>query len=62
MISEKEVSLFGDYLIFYPEEDEEGFDGEHYGGIKGISNDAPDEAKKAFKEYMKHPDNVKVLT
>ena len=53
MIGKKEMSLFWDYLIFYPNEYEEGFDGEHYGGIKGISNDAPDEAKKAFRHYMK---------
>lgn len=60
MIGKKEMSLFWDYLIFYPNEDEECFDGEHYGGIKGISNDAPDEAKKAFYQYMNHPDDVKL--
>ena len=60
MIGEKEMFLFWDYLIFYPDEDEEGFDGEHYGGIKGISNDAPDEAKKAFYQYMNCPDDLKI--
>lgn len=47
-----DVKAFWDYLDFYPEEDEEGFDGIHDGGIKGIRDDAPDEAKKAFAEYQ----------
>lgn len=44
--------IWWEYAIFYPEEDEPGYDGVHDGGIKGISDDAPDEAKKAFDEYM----------
>lgn len=44
--------LFRDYLIYYPEEDEAGFDGVHYGGIKGIKDDAPQSAKEAFAKYM----------
>lgn len=47
-----DVKAFWDYLDFYPEEDEEGFDGIHDGGIKGIRDDAPGEAKKAFAEYQ----------
>ena len=47
-----DVSLFWDYLIFYPDEDEEGFDGEHYGGIKGIRDDAPEEAKKEYDKMV----------
>lgn len=44
---------FWKYLEFYPCEDEEGYDGVHDGGIKGISEDAPESAKKAFEEYKK---------
>ena len=47
-----QMALFWDYLIFYPEEDEDGFDGVHYGGIKGIRDDAPQSAKEAFIKYQ----------
>ena len=50
---------FWDYLIFYPDEDEEGFDGFHYGGIKGIRDDAPEEAKKAFEEFLKEKEELR---
>lgn len=53
MESWEDVKSFWNYLEFYPEEDEEGFDGIHSGGIKGIREDAPEEAKKAYKEYVK---------
>lgn len=52
MVSGKLWELFRDYLIFYPEEDESGFDGVHYGGIKGIKDDAPQSAKEAFAQYQ----------
>ena len=42
-----------DYLIYCPAYDEEDFDGVHYGGIKGIREDAPDDVKKEFKEFMR---------
>lgn len=44
---------FWQYLDFYPDEDEPGFDGVHYGGIKGIRDDAPETVKEAFREYQK---------
>lgn len=47
------VKEFWDYLEFYSDEDEPDFDGVHYGGIKGISDDAPESAKKAFARYQK---------
>lgn len=53
MVNYEDVKEFWDYLEFYPEEDDEDFDGVHYGGIKGIRPDAPYEAKLAFQEYMK---------
>ena len=52
-IEYEKVQLFWDYLLFYPESDEEGYDGIHDGGIKDISDDAPEEAKKQFAEYLK---------
>lgn len=39
------------YALYYPEEDEDGYDGVHAGGIKGIREDAPDEVKREFKKY-----------
>lgn len=38
-----------DYAIFYPDIDEEGYDGVHHGGVKGIRDDAPEEIKKAYE-------------
>lgn len=48
-----EVEKFWDYLLFYPEEDEEGFDGIHFGGIKGIKSDVPGDIREAYENYMK---------
>lgn len=42
-----------DYLEYYPDEGEEGFDGVHFGGIKGISPDAPEKEKAAFRLFQK---------
>ena len=39
-----------EYAEYYPEEDEPGFDGVHYGGVKGVKADAPEWAKKAYEE------------
>ena len=33
MIDYEQVKDFWDYIEYYPDEDEEGFDGIHYGGI-----------------------------
>jgi hypothetical protein len=52
MIDWKDAKSFWNYLEFYPESDEEGYDGEHDGGIKGIRDDAPKEAKEAYKKYL----------
>lgn len=52
MISYDQASGFLEYLELYPDEDEPGFDGVHYGGIRGIREDAPESAKEAFKEYQ----------
>ena len=48
-----EVKGFREYLEIYPMEDEPGYDGIHDGGIRGISDSAPDSAKKAYAEYEK---------
>lgn len=51
MESYLELMKFWDYLEYYPDEDEPGFDGVHNGGIKGIRDDAPESAKKAYEEW-----------
>lgn len=51
MVAWDMVKDFWDYVEMYPDEDEPNFDGVHYGGIKGLSDKAPDSAKKAFAEY-----------
>ena len=33
--------------------EEDGYDGIHFGGIKGIRSDAPESAKKAYAEWVK---------
>ncbi len=40
------------YIVCYPCSDEEGFDGIHDGGWKGVRDDAPDEAKQAFQKFL----------
>ena len=52
MLNWNKVKVFWDYLVYYPDEDEEGYDGIHAGGIKGIRDDAPEEAKEAFYKFM----------
>ena len=46
------VRSFWDYLGYYPDEDEPGFDGIHYGGIKGLRKDATESARKSYKRYL----------
>lgn len=53
--------FFWDYLIFYPCEDESGYDGIHDGGIKKIKDDAPEQAKKAYENYLKEQEKLKSL-
>lgn len=58
-ISFDAVDKFWDYLEYYPEQDEEGYDGIHNGGIKGLREDAPEEAKKQYAEYVKMQQRAK---
>lgn len=53
------VKGFHDYLEYYPCDDEEGYDGIHDGGIKGIRSNAPESAKKAYAEFKKMEDEAK---
>ena len=46
-----------EYAIFYPSKDEEGYDGVHDGGIKGVRDDTPDDIKKEFEEYLRETRN-----
>lgn len=50
---------FWNYLVFFPHEDEQGYDGIHDGGIKCIKDNAPEWAKKAYAEYLKEQVNLK---
>ena len=52
MIAWEQVKVFYDYLEFYPGEDEDGYDGVHDGGWKGVRDDAPDEVKQAYADYV----------
>lgn len=53
------VDKFFDYLEFYAEEGEEGYYGVHDGGWKGLREDAPEEAKKQYEEYMQMQERAK---
>lgn len=45
--------IWWEYAEFYPGEDEEDYDGIHDGGIKGLTIDAPEKARKAYEEYIR---------
>ena len=54
MIGGEELDLlmaFSDYCEYYPEVDEEGYDGIH-DGIKGLVPNAPEEAKVAYSKWL----------
>lgn len=53
-----QVDKFWDYLDYYPDEDEDGYDGIHNGGVKGLREDAPDDAKKQYLEYKQMKDSA----
>ena len=53
------LKKFSKYMVFYPDEDESGFDGIHYGGFKCLSEDAPESAIKAYEEYEKIIESAK---
>lgn len=46
--------IWWDYLVFYPYDDEEEYDGIHDGGIKGLRSDAPEDVKKAYWEHQRN--------
>lgn len=53
MLAYEAVKDFLDYLEYYPDVDEPGYDGIHEGGWKGLREDAPENAKKAYEKYKK---------
>ena len=59
MLNWNKVKAFWDYIEYYPNEDEYGYDGIHSGGIKGIREDAPQEAKLSFNEFVKEANEAK---
>lgn len=52
MFTDEDFKGFRDYAEYYPDEDEPGFDGVHYGGIKGLKPGAPDSAVEAYARYV----------
>lgn len=52
MLTYEDVKGFIDYIEYYPDEDEPGFDGVHYGGFKGLKPGAPDSAVEAWARYV----------
>lgn len=56
----EEVKDFWEYLEYYPEEDEPGYDGIHDGGIKGISENAPQSVKEQYAVYAKKQEDATV--
>lgn len=59
MLKWKVFEDFWDYVEFYPESDEDGYDGIHDGGIKGLVKNAPESAKKAYENYCKIEEEAK---
>ena len=59
MRDSEKMAQFWDYLIFYPEEDEAGFDGVHYGSVKDIKKEVPHFAKEEFALYMEEQRRAK---
>lgn len=52
MLDENVVKDFWEYVEYYSDESEPGYDGVHW-GMKGIREDAPETAKKAYRKYRK---------
>ena len=53
-----ERPIWWNYVEFYPMSDEEDYDGFHDGGIKGISEDAPENMKKAYAAYTQEQEEA----
>lgn len=53
-----EKPIWWDYAIFYPDEDEKGFDGIHYGGIKGVAENTPLKIRKEYEKYKAENDRM----
>lgn len=41
-----------EFAEYYAYADEEGYDGVHNGGVKGMKEDAPEWAKKRYEKYI----------
>lgn len=53
------LKSFWEYLEFYPCEDEPDYDGVHDGGIRGISEGAPESAKKRLQSIRRDKGNMR---
>ena len=52
---------FVPYLEFYPETGEEGADGIHDGEIKGLREDAPEDAREAFAAFLSRREKLAAI-
>lgn len=53
------MQLIRPYIIRYPTSLDEGYDGVHDGGIKGLKPDAPKEVVEEFKRYISYVEKMK---
>ena len=52
MMDYDSIKVFIEYVEMYPDDDEPGFDGVHFGGWKGLVPGAPASAVEAWEKYM----------
>jgi hypothetical protein len=58
-LKDNAIDDFYEYIEYYPYSDEEGYDGIHDGGWKGLREDAPEKAKKAYEKFRKMEEEAK---
>lgn len=62
MLSSEAFGKLKPWLEYYPDEDEEGFDGVHYGGVRGLKKDAPADMCNLYNDIVKsEKDGLKVF-
>lgn len=61
MISSELYEKLKPWFEYYPDEDEEDFDGIHYGGVKGLKKDTPKDIRKIYNDIMKAEKGIRVF-
>lgn len=63
MISDETYSKLAPWFEYYPDEDEEDYDGIHNGGVKGLKKNAPKDIRKLYSDIVKaeEKDNTKIF-